>query len=589
MQAMDVNSLFAQAERAFVAGHLDQAQRDLVEVRRLAGDDPAVLHLLALVQKKRGRRGEARAAFEAAQRLAPGDPQINTNYGNLLTEEGEDEAALRRFDRALDARPGFADARFNRALLLQKLGRHKDALAELDRVAARAPGDAKVHSARGNLLRELRRLGEAAEAYELALAAQPQRLTAVRGRARIALERGEHEAVELHRRALALAPEDAELSLGLAEALEAAGEPGALEILERAVARDPEWVQGQTILARMRWEAGEGAAFARGFEQVLSSRPSDRELWFAYASALAAASLSREAADAAARARRLVGSDPALELLEAVHTSEAGDADGADRLFARLPEELPGRSLHEIRHRLRQGEHDRAAELADRARAENPWGVGAWALTGIIWRLLGDERAEWLHGRPGLVARRSLDLSAEEIAAIAGRLRALHRTRAHPIGQSLRGGTQTRGRLFDRSDPDVQRLAGAIAQALRQHWSELPPLDPGHPLLRHRDRAPRIEGSWSVRLTNGGFHVAHVHPQGLLSSACYLVVPAPQAPREGWLEIGRPPSELGLALEPLASVEPQPGLLALFPSTLYHGTRAFAAGERLTAAFDVVA
>jgi hypothetical protein len=34
-------------------------------------------------------------------------------------------------------------------------------------------------------------------------------------------------------------------------------------------------------------------------------------------------------------------------------------------------------------------------------------------------------------------------------------------------------------------------------------------------------------------------------------------------------------------------IQPRPGLLALFPSTLFHGTRPFRAGERLTAAFDV--
>jgi hypothetical protein len=34
-------------------------------------------------------------------------------------------------------------------------------------------------------------------------------------------------------------------------------------------------------------------------------------------------------------------------------------------------------------------------------------------------------------------------------------------------------------------------------------------------------------------------------------------------------------------------VEPKPGRLALFPSTMWHGTRKFPAGERMTVAFDV--
>jgi outer membrane receptor protein involved in Fe transport len=41
-------------------------------------------------------------------------------------------------------------------------------------------------------------------------------------------------------------------------------------------------------------------------------------------------------------------------------------------------------------------------------------------------------------------------------------------------------------------------------------------------------------------------------------------------------------------LPPLATFEPKPGRLVLFPSFLFHGTRPFKGGERLTVAFDLV-
>jgi hypothetical protein len=118
----------------------------------------------------------------------------------------------------------------------------------------------------------------------------------------------------------------------------------------------------------------------------------------------------------------------------------------------------------------------------------------------------------------------------------------------------------------------------------------LPAADSAHPLLRHRDDIWRLAGSWSVRLSGGGdFHTSHIHPQGLVSSALYLEVPPAngQAAQEGWLEVGRPPPDLRLDLPPLQIIEPKPGHLALFPSTLYHGTRPFSTGRRMTAAFDV--
>jgi hypothetical protein len=40
-------------------------------------------------------------------------------------------------------------------------------------------------------------------------------------------------------------------------------------------------------------------------------------------------------------------------------------------------------------------------------------------------------------------------------------------------------------------------------------------------------------------------------------------------------------------LAPYRLVEPKPGRLVLFPSTMWHGTRPFPAGERLTIAFDI--
>jgi hypothetical protein len=93
-----------------------------------------------------------------------------------------------------------------------------------------------------------------------------------------------------------------------------------------------------------------------------------------------------------------------------------------------------------------------------------------------------------------------------------------------------------------------------------------------------------------VRLTGSGFHVNHVHPAGWLSSAFYVALPEAAMGGEdhaGWLAIGEPQAELGLDLPPIRLVEPRPGRLVLFPSTMWHGTRPFGEGERLTVAFDI--
>jgi hypothetical protein len=110
-------------------------------------------------------------------------------------------------------------------------------------------------------------------------------------------------------------------------------------------------------------------------------------------------------------------------------------------------------------------------------------------------------------------------------------------------------------------------------------------------LLSHPRSPIRFSGSWSVRLTAGGRHSNHIHPAGWLSSAFYVALPdkARRGPEPaGWLTLGEV-TELGLQLPPIRLIEPKPGRLVLFPSTMWHGTRAFQEGERLTVAFDVAA
>ena len=93
---------------------------------------------------------------------------------------------------------------------------------------------------------------------------------------------------------------------------------------------------------------------------------------------------------------------------------------------------------------------------------------------------------------------------------------------------------------------------------------------------------------WSVKLRSGGYHVDHAHPQGWLSSACYLETVKPNG-KEGWIRFGQPGVKTHPALEAEHFIEPKPGMLVLFPSYMWHGTVPFTGDQtRLTFAFDLV-
>jgi hypothetical protein len=210
-----------------------------------------------------------------------------------------------------------------------------------------------------------------------------------------------------------------------------------------------------------------------------------------------------------------------------------------------------------------------------------------WPYLSALWRALGDPRAGWLDEEPSLVRVWDLAPLLPDLAGIAAHVRGLHRMKGAPPDQSVRGGTQTDGHLLLRDDPPVARMRAAIEKVVAAHVAQLGPDDPRHPTLAAPRGPFRFAGSWSVRLTHAGFHIPHTHTHGWISSALYLALPdAPS--RQGWLKLGAPPDDLGLGQPPSRWIEPAPGRLVLFPSTLWHSTEPFDGGERLTVAFDVV-
>lgn len=585
---MDPAILFARAEQAFLAGRIADAHRLLGDLLRATGDHPAVLHLMALVEKRRGDAAAAGEAFAGAMRLDPRNAEIATNAGNFFLDAGDPERALAAFEQALAAEPDRAAALRGRAAALARLGRADEARRAYREMIEAAPGDARAWTAYAGFEREQGELDAAAEGYDRALALAPAAPVAIHGRARVALERGEADAPRRFAEAERLLPDDPHVALGAAEAMVAQDADDAVRRMESLTRRFPAWAEPHSALARLRWELGDRQGFAASLEAAVQAQPGHVELWRALVAAYAGVDLHRAAADAAARARDRCADKAGFGLVEAINAAEGGDLDRAEALLAGLPP-VDGKAVAEARLKIAHGEIEAAARLLERARDERPDDMLAWAWSGLLWRLADDPRAEWLNRTDRLVQVRSLAVDGAGLEAIADHIASLHHARAFPIGQSLRGGTQTRGKLFDRLDPPVRRLRALIAEQIEAYWRALPEAEADHPLLRHRGAAPRFAGSWSVRLAGGGFHVAHIHPRGLLSSACYLRVPDFADEREGRLLMGMPPRGVELPLEPLASVAAEPGRLALFPSYLFHGTSPFGSGERLTVAFDVVA
>lgn len=488
------------------------------------------------------------------------------------------------------ADPRDADAVFRAAATAVKHDMAAEALPLARAGVANHPGDARMWQVLGLAHRKLDDLAPAVEALARAAALAPGDALIAHSVARATMEAG-LPAASLFDRALGLAPSDASVLLGRAAAQFAEGAiTAAIGELEAQLRRHPGWLQGHATVARLLYASGDRDNVTVTFEEALEAAPNEIALWREMIDTLMHAARHHEALDAIARGRAAAGPSPVFDALEAVCVAEKGETEKADALFAALgPIEHVTMAARYMRHLLRAGRPAEASDFADGWHGRDPDNLLV-PYQSAAWRLTGDERWQWLEGDARFIGVYDIADRLPSLGALADRLRSLHLSSHHPLEQSLRGGTQTDGPLFSRIEPEIKALRQAVAEAVERHVAQLPPPRPGHPLLLAKRSPIAFSGSWSVRLTDAGFHVNHVHPAGWLSSAFYAALPeaAMGGPeRAGWLSIGEPQTELGLGLPPIRLIEPKPGRLVLFPSTLWHGTRPFAEGERLTVAFDV--
>ena len=463
--------------------------------------------------------------------------------------------------------------------------REEDVLPLLAEIAGRTPLDATLLHVVGLMHRGVGDLSSAIEAFDRALSLGSGSARLVHARARAALEAGT-DSLGWFERARKLVPNDGDVILGQAAALLAAGDDTAADsLLTNMLRQHPGWMPGHTTLIRLRF-AGDGAGRALDeLDTAIAGAPRDARLHDLKVMVLLRAGAGERALAAIAAARQALDSVQVLSAATAMVATELGSVAEADAAFTGLdPLADPTLALYWLRHLLRRQEPERVAAVAEAlslvmSEAARPY-------LSLAWRLTGDPRAAWLDDDRFV---KIIDFGEDWplLAPLAEALRPLHQAKRQPLDQSVRGGTQTDGPLFSRIDPTIRAARNRIFAEVASYIAGLPLPGTPHPFLARTPRRPRFAGSWSVRLTDGGFHEPHIHTEGWLSSAFYIAVPSSARGEAGALTLGQPQASLGLDLPPRRIIEARPGRLVLFPSTSWHGTRPFPSGERLTLAFDI--
>lgn len=551
--------------------------------------NPAAIAQDASALASQGDNEGAELLYRKGLELFPNDARFANSVGNFYAHAGRNEEALDLFTRALQIDASLEEAAFNKVILLLRLGRPKEAVRLLDG-SLTGSTNASYWALRGNAERLSHNFSLASSSYDRSLAIDPFNARALAGRARLALECGDETAVVFYEEALAHSPGDPKLFLDYTQALAAAGRHGeALECASALVEQVPTWVDGHSLYAEMLWSSGNETQFGSRFEKALLAHPSP-ELFLGWAHMLSGVDRHPEATDVLRRAHQKWPSNLTILLHLCIALGEAGMGSEAERLFSQFDQHVPAEwHIARCRNLIRIGAVDQAERCLFDLTKTKMEDVSAWSLLDICWRLKGDARHDWLHGQAGLVQEIALPLGLQELADVQQCLLKIHETSAPPVGQSVKSGNQTKGALFARREPELACLKSALEDILEDYRQGLPKQDQAHPLLSMREATWEVTSSWSIRLCGRGKHAPHIHPKGLISSACYFEVPAEVSHHggPGWLDLGVPPINLETGLPALFSFQPKVGSCILFPSTLFHGTRPISHGNRMTVAFDV--
>ncbi len=144
--------LIERAVQSLRNGQTDRAERDLRSVLRKRPRDADALHLLGLVELKRGRFPRAVALIERAVKEDPRVWFFHNNLGDALRQAGRPQDALTSFDRALELKQDYPEALNGRGSALRDLGRESEARISYHRALELQPGWAPVLTNLGSMV-----------------------------------------------------------------------------------------------------------------------------------------------------------------------------------------------------------------------------------------------------------------------------------------------------------------------------------------------------------------------------------------------------------------------------------------------------
>lgn len=560
-----------------------------------------VLHLLAIAYKQSGEQRLATEHFQASLKINDRQPHVHNNLANLLLDRQEYLLAEEHYLKAITYKPNYVDAIKNLGLLQYKQKLYTQAIETLEQALKLDNTNSSILNALGNVHQAVGKLDLAKSFYQKAHDVSPNNVKSVLNIASVHLQNNHlTQAMSLYEQQLSSTPHDKQLNLHYANTLIRSEQYTKAEsIYWSLIQTDPGFVEAHQNLNELYWQTDEIDKLGSSYQFALEKAPTDASLLESYIVDLIFTGNASRAIEVLATFKQQTSS-PSISLLEGKSYAALKQYGLANQSLSLAIQQNPTLESLQLMAQIQivSSDYSQAKIFLQKAMQMDDKNQLTWALRSLIWRIEKDERYEWLTHYSKFVKAYQIPTPqgysslVDYLDELKTTLLALHQMNNAPLRQTLRNGSQTMGGLLHHVDPVIAKLKLAFSSVIDEFLTVLPK-DLEHPFLSRNTGRYTFSGSWSVRLQNQGYHVNHVHPEGWLSSSFYAHMPkinTALGPDQGVIKFGESSLNLGERERIEMKISPEPGMLVLFPSYIWHGTIPFLSESqyRLTAPFDII-
>jgi uncharacterized protein (TIGR02466 family) len=558
--ATDRGDLLAAALSLHKSGQLQQARVLYEKILKSQPRNPQLLNYFGVLKTQIGDRAGAIVLLEQAVNLEPENCGYLNNLGNVYRASDRLTDAITCYQKALQINPQSADSHLNLGIALTEAGEVAAAIQAFETALAINPYHPRAHITLGDLLQPQGQLDRAIASYQKAIALRPDDFDALTSLGMAFFRKGYlQESQHTYEHALSINPFSTATLANIAATFYEQGRMDmAVACYREAINIEPQNVDARINLGFLMGQQGNHAEAETYYRQALELAPNSPKAVIGLAELLGAQEQWRSA----------------IPLYEQILQTNTDNIDLRSQAHAQL-----GIALQAT------GDIEGAIAQFEQVLQTNPQHIKANAHLGLVLQsqdnYTGQSSPQVIFNYEQLVKRYQLEVPQDfdNLPEFNAKLRDYiyqHPTLlADRAGKPINKGKQTY-EIFADSAEVMQALKQSVHTCLQNYFSQCAATN--HLFFQNLPTGWDLSG-WAVVLSPQGFQTAHIHPESFCSGVYYIQIPEsiPHSNSyEGYLSFSNLfPSEDESQRLQKYTIQPEEGLLVLFPSYFWHSTIPF--------------